>query len=558
MIRAARSRIVAETEMLEPRRLLANAVALSTSNELLRFDTDRPANYTSLTGITGLAAGENIVGIDYRPSTQLLYGVSDLANVYTINAATGEAGLVGNAGTLSGDSFDVDFNPFADAIRVVSNTDQSLRLNPDSGGLAGTDTSLAYAAGDTNAGDDPVVVSAAYSSNYSGTAFTTLYAVDSNQDTLVTVGSTSSAPLSPNGGQLLTVGNLGVDITKRGGFDIYSTGNTEVALAAFGVSGVAGTSLYNINLTTGQATLIGAIGTNRSNRTLADFAVVPDATYGIALTRGNEIAVFNAASPLDEIARYSIDNLDDDNERILAFDFRPSDGELYGISSAGKIYELDLDDIDDDDDRSDSIEADRIGSSNISLTGDIVEFDFNPAADAIRIVTNSLQNFRVNVNTGDIVDADANTAGTQLDGNLAYATGDVNAAQSPTIVGAAYSNNISASPTTTLFGIDSNTDTLVTQGSRGSAPVSPNAGQLFTVGALGVNITRNSHFDIVTEDGISKGYAVLQTVSNGRQGLYDINLLNGRVRRIGSLGRGTVFSDFAIVPSDQVGDLEIA
>jgi subtilisin-like proprotein convertase family protein len=61
---------------------------------------------------------------------------------------------------------------------------------------------------------------------------------------------------SPNGGQLTTIGPLGVAITSFGGFDIQPGTNT--AYAALRISGVS--ILHTINLTTGAATAIGPIG----------------------------------------------------------------------------------------------------------------------------------------------------------------------------------------------------------------------------------------------------------------------------------------------------------
>ena len=96
-------------------------------------------------------------------------------------------------------------------------------------------------------------------------------------------------------------------------------------------------------------------------------------------------------------------------------------------------------------------------------------------------------NREINPNNGTL-------AGT--DTTLAYATGDANAAANPNLVAVAYTNSVAGTPSTTLYGIDSNLDILVRQGSPGGAPVSPNSGQLFTVGPLGVNTANDAGFDI--------------------------------------------------------------
>ncbi len=137
--RPARTRFAVEA--LEGRRLLSAAVALDVNNRLLGFDTDAPATISSSTPITGLASGESILAIDYRPATGELYGLGSGSRLYVINPVTGAAAQVGGdfAIPIEGDSFDLDFNPAVDRIRVVSNTDQNLRLHPDTGAVVDFD-----------------------------------------------------------------------------------------------------------------------------------------------------------------------------------------------------------------------------------------------------------------------------------------------------------------------------------------------------------------------------------------------------------------------------------
>ena len=64
----------------------------------------------------------------------------------------------------------------------------------------------------------------------------------------------------------------------------------------------------------------------------------------------------------------------------------------------------------------------------------------------------------------------------------------------PAALGAAYTNNVRAATSTTLYDVDTARDALVIQ-----AP--PNDGVLATVGALGVNLAGPLAFDISTRDG---------------------------------------------------------
>jgi hypothetical protein len=136
-----------------------------------------------------------------------------------------------------------------DRLRVHSDADQNLRLNQLTGTVAATDTVLVYDVGDANAGADPNIVGTAYTNSVSPPpAATTLYAIDSDRDILVTL-------FSPNSGRMQTVGALGFNTDDAVGFDI--AGDDGSAYAALTVSGEP--RLYTVNLATGAATLVGDI-----------------------------------------------------------------------------------------------------------------------------------------------------------------------------------------------------------------------------------------------------------------------------------------------------------
>ena len=235
---------------------------LTTANSLVRFDSASPGTINSTVPVTGLNAGQTLRGIDFRPVDGLLYGVSSDSRLYTINLSSGAASVIGPAlaFTLNGSSFGFDFNPTVDRIRVTSDADQNLRLNPITGALAATDGSLAYASGDINALANPNIVGSAYTNSFSGATTTTLFGIDSALDILVT-----QAP--PNNGTLNTVGSLGFNTSDQVGFDIFFFGNQAFAsLTAVG----GGSSLFSINLGNGAATSIGAIG---SGLVISDIAI---------------------------------------------------------------------------------------------------------------------------------------------------------------------------------------------------------------------------------------------------------------------------------------------
>jgi hypothetical protein len=238
-------------------------LGLTTGNALVSFDADDPATILATNPITGLVGGENVIGIDVRPSTGQLYGVTDQSRLYTINPSSGAATLVasltnavgGGAVTLTGTAFGVDFNPVPDRLRVVSDTDQNLRINPDNG-VTNVDGTLIYdnttADGDpidSNAGANPNVGGVAYTNSFPGATTTTLYDIDSALDILANQN-------PPNNGVLNTIGPLGVNTSDLVGFDIFGA---RQALASLTAPAAVNSTLYTINLATGAATVVGAI-----------------------------------------------------------------------------------------------------------------------------------------------------------------------------------------------------------------------------------------------------------------------------------------------------------
>jgi hypothetical protein len=232
----------------------ATAYGVNTANQLVRFDSSSPAAVTTIGTITGLQAGETIAAIDFRPATGQLYGLAAPNRLYTINTSTAVATFAAalssfpvSSGSLN---YGFDFNPTVDRLRLVTDTDFNGRINP-ADGVTTTDTTLAFATGDANAGQNPNVVAAGYTNSFAGATATTLYDIDSNLDILATQN-------PPNNGTLNTVGSLGVNVTSEAGFDIQPGSNA--ALAALQVNGETASKLYSINLSNGAATLIGAIG----------------------------------------------------------------------------------------------------------------------------------------------------------------------------------------------------------------------------------------------------------------------------------------------------------
>src|SRR5215475_11134464 len=78
-------------------------VALAANNQLLQFSASAPNAIISATTVTGLKAGDSLVGIDYRPATGQLYALAvngASGRLYTINPLSGAANAVGAGFTL--------------------------------------------------------------------------------------------------------------------------------------------------------------------------------------------------------------------------------------------------------------------------------------------------------------------------------------------------------------------------------------------------------------------------------------------------------------------------
>ncbi|HKX28465.1 MAG TPA: DUF4394 domain-containing protein, partial [Blastocatellia bacterium] len=494
-------------------------VGLTSGNNLINFSSGMPGTLASKVPVTGLIQGEALLGIEYRPSDQKIYGVTSISRMVTINPVTGTATPIGIQLTVPvfGLQTGLDVNPVVDRMRLVNSNRQNLRLNMSTGQIAGVDSPLIYVQGDPNAQATPSVVAAAYTNNIAGATSTSLYGIDVNLNTLVLQGSLGGTPISPNTGVMSTVGNLGVDAVGNIGFEIAPF--TNAAFAAMTPNGSATSNLYTINLNTGVATMVGMIG---GGETLTDITIVPRVESIYAVTASNRLISFNSTQPGVILSSVQISGL---SGNAVGFDFRPANGQAYALDSNGRVYTVNLT----------TGAATAVGANPATtLAGTQFGVDFNAIPDRIRVVSNTGQDLRLNPNDGTL---------TATDGGLAYAATDVRATQPASVVAAAYNDSFAGTTSTTLYGLDSNYGTLVRQGSPGGAPVSPNLGTLFTIGSLGVTVDSVDSFDIANFT--NRAYGSFTT--GGISQLYRIDLITGAATLVGSIGGGEQIRGIAIV-----------
>jgi hypothetical protein len=281
---AAGALAVSAVAVAAPAAHAVTTYALTDNNFLLRFDSATPNLLTGVGPIldANLNPVQDLIGIDFRPSTGLMYAVGSGQAVYTINPNTAQATSVGalsadpGDGTdpfagLSGSRFGFDFNPVPDfagnpSLRVMSNTRQNLRINVNAPvGRTTTDTLLPVGAN---------VIDVAYTnSGSSAPGSATLYGIDSVADTLVQF-------TNPNAGTFTTVGPLGFDASSLSGFDIFFDGVTNTGYAALQDASNSVSRFYSINLITGASTLIGTI---EGGDFIDGLTVVPEPAAGLAV-----------------------------------------------------------------------------------------------------------------------------------------------------------------------------------------------------------------------------------------------------------------------------------
>lgn len=246
------------------------------------------------------------------------------------------------------------------------------------------------------------------------------------------------------------------------------------------------------------------------------------------LTTDNRLLRFNESGARNANPFATISGFTGGDTTLIGIDFRVQDGLLYGVGNAGGVYRI----------NTTNGVATFVNSLTVALSGTRFGVDFNPAADRLRIVSDTGQSLRHNVNPG----------GTTInDAALSYTAPTV----ATGVTGAAYTNNdLDPDTATTLFDIDSALDQVVIQ-----SPA--NSGTLAATGKLTVDTTANVGFDIyssinngTTES--NEAFAVLTSAVNNGVGLYSINLLTGKATLRGTFSNQFQMLDIAI-PLNQRG-----
>lgn len=254
-----------------------------------------------------------------------------------------------------------------------------------------------------------------------------------------------------------------------------------------------------------------------------------------ALLSNNMLAAFPAAFPAGFEPATPITGVDP-AETLVSIDRRPQNGFLYGLGynptrGTVRLY---------------NISAATSLATPVGTTGNFVAedgttavrigvdatttfgIDFNPTVDRIRVVNSAGQNFRMDPNTGALVDGNPTAPGVNMDGGINGPTTSVQET--------AYTNSVPSTTVTTQYTVDQTIDSLCIQNP-------PNAGTQTMCMPLSVPVETVQGFDIPPTVTVATsntaatglGTAVVRATGRTQDELVNINLATGAVTTFGPL-----------------------
>ncbi|MFI7239072.1 DUF4394 domain-containing protein [Streptomyces cyaneofuscatus] len=241
----------------------------------------------------------------------------------------------------------------------------------------------------------------------------------------------------------------------------------------------------------------------------------------IGLTSGQRLVEFRTGAPSKPWQLGKVSGLEKDT-KLVGIDFRVQNAKLYGVGDKGGIYTL----------NTRNAKAAKVSQLTVGLAGKFFGVDFNPAANRLRVISDTGQNLRHNI------DDPAAPRTTTVDTPLTNPTTPPSSAKG--VTGAAYTNNdLDADTATSLFDIDTTNDRVALQ-----SPA--NSGTLAPTGNLGVNAGPNAGFDIYFSHRTrtNQGFAALSV--NGAYRFYEVNVLTGQAEGVGVFPRNHQVTDVAL------------
>ncbi len=217
---------------------------------------------------------------------------------------------------------------------------------------------------------------------------------------------------------------------------------------------------------------------------------------------------------------------------ILAIDFRPKTNQLFGLGNNNRVYIIDPTS------GAATLTPELFTTANklppvdattqripVTVEGSMFGFDFNPAADRLRIVSNTGQSLRINVETGfTIIDGAINP-------------------QPATITGVAYDDNDNDPATTTeLYALDMQSQKLFEIDP-------PNNGTLVEEGPTKLTLKGEGGFDIAPRrSGITTDIGLAVYEENSKSTLFRINADTGETTLLVKYSSNLMYTGIAISP----------
>ncbi|MET7329550.1 DUF4394 domain-containing protein [Nonomuraea sp. NPDC005650] len=248
------------------------------------------------------------------------------------------------------------------------------------------------------------------------------------------------------------------------------------------------------------------------------------------LTTRGDLVLFDAGDPRDVSRVGRISGLRGDM-KVVGIDYRVQNRRLYAVGDKGGVYTLD-----------NRARAAKVSQLTVPLSGTAFGVDFNPAANRLRVISDTGQNLRHNLDDPNGAPAAGTTAG---DGALTNppvppATAGASATG---VTGAGYTNNdLDPATATTLFDVDTTGDQISVQ-----SPA--NAGNLAPAGRLGVDAATGAGFDVFSRlrGGVTvsnTAYAALKV--RGAYRFYTVNALTGDAVLVGTFPMNRQVRDIAV------------
>lgn len=202
---------------------------------------------------------------------------------------------------------------------------------------------------------------------------------------------------------------------------------------------------------------------------------------------------------------------------LRGLDVRPANGMVYALGGDNQLYTLDLS----------TGMANKAVALDKQLPGSgQAVIDFNPVADKLRMLAADGTNFRVNVETGEVV----------VDGTVAYDADGPYAGKSAQVVAGAYTNSYAGTQATSLYNLDLASSSLMLQNP-------PNDGVQQVVGKVAEGLSAVA-MDIAS-DGMGGNTAYVLTGST----LHTLDLASGTPTTLGDVkGLPGNIIDIAVLP----------